>query len=183
MPFKKWFSREQDTEEFDPLKNYKLSAMKVGYLVDYDMKTWEVIGYNTYDYDGFVTEEWVLKSVDKVAYLEREDSDGEVAWTLTENISLGKILENVIEHTLKNEDPPETLTLKERRYNLVESGAGLFRKGGEGPGQEFISWSYCDDSERDVLFITQYGERDFKPVVGEYVEEYQFTNVLPSGNV
>ena len=35
---------------------FKLGAMKVGYLVDYDLKTWEVTGYNTYDYSGFETE-------------------------------------------------------------------------------------------------------------------------------
>jgi hypothetical protein len=58
----------------------------------------------------------------------------------------------------------------------------LFHEDAEGPGKEFISWAYCDDSGRNVLFVTQHGERDFKSVAGEYVEEYQFTNILPSGN-
>ena len=40
--------------------DYKLGSMNVGYLFDYDMKTWEVTGYNTYDYSGFETKEWVL---------------------------------------------------------------------------------------------------------------------------
>ena len=45
-----------------------------------------------------------------------------------------------------------------------------------------VSWTYCDNSGKNVLFVTQYGERDFKFVVGEYVQEYQFMNILPSGN-
>ena len=53
MGWKKWFGRVRDNPESDPLADFVLGAMKVGYLVDYDMETWEVTGYNTYDYSGF----------------------------------------------------------------------------------------------------------------------------------
>ena len=182
MAWKKWFGGVRNDAEPDPLMDFVLGAMKVGYLVDYDMKTWEVTGYNTYDYSGFETKEWVLETFDKVVYLERADSDGEITWTLTESISISQISEDVVEHTLQHEDPPSRLTHNGRGYKVTESGAGLFYANAEGPGKEFISWAYCDDSEKNVLFVTQYGERDFKSVVGEYVEEYQFPNILPSGN-
>lgn len=182
MAFKKWFVRDKEEDAPDPLKDYNLNTMRIGYLVDYDMETWEVIGCNSYDYDGFVTEEWVLKCSNKVAYLERADSDGEVTWTLTQNISPRQISEDAIDHTLEHENPPEVLTYNGRGYTLTESGGGVFRENDEGPGEEFISWSYCDDSGKHVLFIIQWGERDFKSVAGEYVEEYQFTNILPRGS-
>ena len=182
MVWKKWFGGASDDEESDSLVDYKLGAMKVGYLVDYDMKTWEVTGYNTYDYSGFETKEWVIETSDKVSYLERADSDGEISWTLTESIAISQIAEEVIEHTIRHEDPPKTLTHNGRSYRLMESGAGLFHESGAGPGKSFISWTYCDSSGKNVLFVTQYGERDFKFVAGEYVQEYQFMNILPSGN-
>ena len=180
MGWKKWMGREE--AKSDPLVDFKLGAMEVGYLVDYDLKTWEVTGYNTYDYSGFETEEWVLETSDKVVYLERADSDGEVVWTLTESIPINQISEDVVEHTVRHHDPPKKLTHNGRSYSLTESGAGLFQEDAKGPGREFISWSYSDESGRNVLFVTQYGERDFKSVVGEYVEEYQFPNILPGGN-
>ena len=182
MRLKKWLSRRRDDAESDPLVDFRLGAMKVGYLVDYDMKTWEVKGYNTYEYSGFETKEWVLETSDQIVYLERDDSDGKTIWTLTASISISQISGDVVEHTLRHEDPPENLIHDGRSYKLMESGAGLFREDAEGPGKEFISWTYRDESGRNVLFVTQYGERDFKPVAGEYVEEYQFTNILPSGN-
>ena len=181
MGLKKWFGRGRDKSELDPLVDFQLGAMKVGYLVDYDMKTWEVTAYNTYDYSGFRTKEWVLETSDKVLYLERADSDGETTWTLTESISIQQISGDVVEHTRRHDDPPENLTHDQRGYRLMESGAGLFHEDAEGRGSEFISWTYSDDSDENLLFITQYGERDFKAVAGEYVEEYQFTNILPSG--
>ena len=179
MGWKKWIGRGD--AESDPQVDFRLGAMKVGYLVDYDMGTWEVTGYNTYDYSGSETKEWVLETSDKVVYLERA-SDGEITWTLTESISISQISEDVVEHTLRHEDPPKNLTHNGRSYRLMESGAGLFHEDAEGPGKEFISWAYGDDSGRNVLFVTQFGERDFKSVVGEYVQEYQFTNILPGGD-
>jgi hypothetical protein len=124
----------------------------------------------------------VLETSDKVVYLERADSDGEIVWTLTESIPINQLSEDVVEHTVRHEDPPERLTHNGRSYSLTESGAGLFHEDARGPGSEFISWSYCDASGKNVLFVTQYGERDFKSVAGKYVEEYQFSNILPSGN-
>ena len=182
MGLKKWFGRGNGDKESDSLVDYELGTMKVGYLVDYDMETWEVKAYNTYDYSGFETREWVIETSDKVAYLERADSEGEVSWTLTESVSISQISEEVIEHTIRHEDPPKNLTCDGRSHRLMESGAGLFHENAEGPGKSFISWTYCDDSGRNVLFVTQYGERDFKSVIGEYVEEYQFTNILPSAD-
>ena len=182
MVWKKWFEGASEDEESDSMVDYKLRAMKIGYLVDYDMKTWEVTGYNTYDYSGFETKEWVIETSDKVGYLERADSAGEISWTLTESIAINQIAEEVIEHTIRHEDPPQTLTHEGRRYRLMESDAGRFHESGAGRGKSFISWTYCDSSGKKVLFATQYGERDFKFVAGEYVHEYQFMNILPGGN-
>ena len=180
--WKKWFGEASDDEESNSLVDYTLGAMKVGYLVDYDMKTWEVTGYNTYDYSGFETKEWVIETSNKVGYLERADSDGEISWTLTESIAISQIDEEVIEHIIRHEDPPKTLPYNGRSYRLMESGAGLLHESASSPGKRFISWTYCDNSGNNVLFVTQYGERDFKFVAGGYVQEYQFMNILPSGN-
>ncbi len=64
---RKWLGRSDDDSVYEDLT---LARMKVGYLVDYDLMTWEVVGYNTYDYDGFITREWELKSVNEVRFLE-----------------------------------------------------------------------------------------------------------------
>ena len=56
--------------------------------------------------------------------------------------------------------------------------------GGEsaaGSGEEFINWSYVDESEKQVLVIEQWGENEFAASAGEVVEPYQFSNILPGG--
>ncbi len=177
MGFKKWFGKEDDDQEESYL-DLTLERMKAGYMVDYDLKTWEVIGCNTYDYDGFPTREWELRSGDEVRFLERGVEDGKVELTLTQKIHVNQIKESVADAIVSEEDPPQEVHFDGRSYEAVESSAGLFREGGDGEEREFVNWSYEAGEDR-VLFISQWGERDFAAYEGEYVEEYQFTDILP----
>ena len=178
MNFKKMFGRESGNGEV--YQEYTLDTMKKGYLVDYDLKTWEVTGYNIYDYDGFLTQEWELRCGEEVHFLERAEEDGQVEWTLTRKIHVNQIEGDLIDEILNSDDPPEEIHYEGRLYTAVESGAGIQRQGGEEAGREFVSWSYEAGEDR-VLFITQWGERDFAACEGTSVEAYQFTDILPAG--
>ena len=80
------FGKKKKKEEFDPLQDLVLSKLKVGYFLDYDMKTWEVTEYNIYDWDdGDHSYEWELTSGNEVVYLELEDDD-EPEWVVTKKI-------------------------------------------------------------------------------------------------
>ncbi|MFV1977228.1 MAG: DUF4178 domain-containing protein [Candidatus Scalindua sp.] len=61
---------------------------------------------------------------------------------------------------------------------MMDSG-GYFCKGGGKERIEFLYWDYYDLSEEKTLTIEQWGEDKFDASVGNYVEEYQFTNILP----
>jgi hypothetical protein len=179
MAFKKWFGKKEESEE-SLYREYTLDTLQVGFLVDYDLKTWQVSGYATYDYDGYLTREWELKCGDEVRFLERDEEDGRAFWTLVRRIALDQIQEKVAQAIAKGGDPPEELHCAGQLYTGVDSAAGLYRKDGKGPEQEFVSWSF-ESEEGRVLFISQWGERDFSAHEGEYVEEYQFTDILPGG--
>ena len=178
MGFKKWWGKEDDEVYLE----YTLGSMRKGYLVDFDLKTWQVIGYNTYDYDGFVTREWELRCADDVRFLEAVEEDGKVEWTWTLRIGIEQIEEDVVGAIIETDDPPQEVRFEGRLYEAVESSAGLQRKDGEGEGREFVNWSY-ESKEGRVLFMSQWGERDFAAYEGISVEEYQFTDILPGGTI
>ncbi len=182
MGIRKWLADRKDDDL--PLE-LSLSTMEVGFLVDYDLKTWEVIGRNTYDYDGSSALEWELRSGEDVRFLERSEDEGEVELTFTRRISLRDVDEDVAGTILDNGDAPEIANFEGRGYLAVESATGIqLKEGGEGPdndegeGREFVSWCY-ESEEGRVLFVTQWGDRDFTAYEGEHVEEYQFTDILP----
>ena len=76
MGFKDLFKKNKPQP--DPLRELTLSNLKVGYFLDYDLKTWEVTAYNVYDFsEGDKTHEWQLKSSEETVYLELESDDAD----------------------------------------------------------------------------------------------------------
>ena len=188
---KKWFGKGNDSDSDDRnVVDLKLAGMRVGDLVDYDLKTWEVTSRYAYDYDGFPTQEWQLTAGDDVRFLERAEDDGRTEWTLTRGIDISDIQEDVTAAIATNEDPPDVIHFDARAYEAVESDSGTqFDVGPEGTtgvttdeddGKEFVIWSYGAEGGR-VLFLVQWGERRFTAYEGESVKEYSFTDILPGG--
>lgn len=177
MVFERFFGKKKD-EEVDYTEP-TLTSMKVGYMLDYDMKTWEVTSYATYDYDGYVTREWTLRSGDEIRFLEGGEEDGRMQWSLTAAIDLQAIQGDVAEAIDRAGDPPERLGYAGGDYEGIESSAGLYRDGGMGEGREFVSWSYAG-ADGKMLFISQWGDREFSAYAGTQVEEYQFSDILPA---
>ncbi|MBW1709820.1 MAG: DUF4178 domain-containing protein [Deltaproteobacteria bacterium] len=178
MGFKDLF-KKKGAPRLDPLSDLTLSNLKKGYFVDYDLRTWEVTACNYYEFgEGDVTREWQLKDDEETIYLELE-SDDEQYWSLNRKIPFGRLGSNIKDYILENGDPPDEIVFEGETYYLDETGAGHFFKDELEPGQEFIRWSYVDDPGKKLLDIEQWGEKDFEASVGEQVEEYQFTNILP----
>ncbi len=174
--FRKWFGGGEGQDEEPPRTEYTLDTMQIGYLVDYDLQTWEVQGLGTCDYEGHETQEWELRCGDQWRFLEKDEE----VWVLTAKIPLRDLAEPVAAAIAETGDPPEALHYQERSYRATGSSAGEYREGGKGLGHEFVSWSYETGDGKRVLFLSQWGERDFRAYEGEYVEEYQFSDILPA---
>lgn len=172
------FGKKPPDEGPDP-SNLTLKDIQVGYMVDYDMKTWEVEAYHYYDWgSGDLSHEWQLKSHDETLYLERE-SDDEDEWSVSRKIPFGRLGAHVRDHVKQNDDPPDELVLDGVTYYLEEWAGGDFYKDGKGPARKMLVWDYEDDNGTRYLSIEQWDEEEFEAAVGEPVEAYQFTNILP----
>ncbi len=179
MGWRDFFFKKNKSEEPDPLKDMTLSNLQPGYFVDYDMKTWEVEARHYYDWgEGDYTYEWQLKSHDDTIYLEKS-SDDEEEWSVSRPISFARLGSGIRRHILENEDPPDEIAFEGKKYYLDEFGGGYFYRNGTGAGDEFLSWDYIDDAEESFISIEQWGEEEFEASLGNPVEEYQFTNILP----
>jgi len=179
MAFTDYFKKKQKVPEFDPIKDLTLSKLKVGYLLDYDLKTWEVTGHNVYDWDSEFSEEWELTSGNDLIFLEMEKDDSSVLWCLSSKAKLSDLDRSIIANIKREEDPPAEIIYKTKKYYLVQSSAGYFLKDGKGDGQELITWDYEDEDEEHFITITQWGEDELELTQGFFVKEYEFTNILP----
>ena len=167
------------SKEPPPRTDLGLNDLEVGFFVDYDLQTWEVVARHSYDWgQGDMTQEWQLKSADDTLYLERE-SDDEEEWSVSRPIPFARLGEAVRNHILEHEDPPEEIEFEGVTYYLDSFGGGRFFRNGKGPGREFLAWDYEDDSGERYLAIEQWGEEEFEAALGGPAEPYQFTNILP----
>ena len=164
--------------EPDPIADLVLGKLKVGYLVDYDLKTWEVTGYCRYEFDGNIVKEWEITAGGREKrYLELADG----RWSLSEKIVIGAIEGDIRRHILREEDPPSRVVHKGKQYHFDNSCAGYMFLNDEGDGEEVIRWEFLDEDEESFLSIEQWSESELGAATGSFVEDYEFTSILPGG--
>lgn len=178
MGWKDFFKKKDNALPHD-VTNLSLADLRPGFMVDYDMTSWQVTAFHTYDWGGEDrTYEWQLKSHDDIIYLEREPGD-EDYWSISRKVPIGKIGTSIVEHIKTHGDPPDEIRVDDTPYYLEEAGGGHFLENGKEPGKELLKWDLADDSGKHFLSIEQWSETDFEAAIGAPVEEYQFTNILP----
>lgn len=179
MSFMDFFRKKKDKAP-DPLEDLTLANLKAGCFVDYDMTTWKVSAHHYYDWgSGDRSDEWQLQSHDQTVYLERE-SDDEDVWSISRKINTNRLGPEIKQRIMDHGDPPDQIEFEGTTYYLEETSGGQYYKNGTGPGQDLLSWGYEDDPGKKYLSIEQWDDSDFEASIGEPVEEYQFTNILPS---
>ena len=174
------FGKKTADEAPDPLADLVLEKLKVGYLVDYDMQTWQVTGYCRYDFSGKddSVEEWEITAAGEQRFLERADG----AWSLSRKMSIGDIGGDVRQHILDHEDPPERIVFEGTEFNLDASYSGQMLPEGTGPGRDVIRWEFLDGT----TFSPPSLPRDRGPDhcrLGERSTLGGETDHLPRGNI
>ncbi|MEA2059261.1 MAG: DUF4178 domain-containing protein [Thermodesulfobacteriota bacterium] len=182
MGFKDFFTNrfKKTVSSPDPISQLSLADMKKGYFVDYDMKTWEVVSENRYDFGSEdIVYEWQLAAHDETVFLEREVDD-EDYWTLNTKLPFLKLDAETRTALTKSETPPETMQFQGKTYFLEETGGALFYKDSSTQGKEVFKWDYCTEDQSQWLTVEQWGEHEYELSKGIKVEEYQFSNILPN---
>ena len=178
MGLRDLFGRKEKDRELDPIADLVLGKLKIGYLVDYDLKTWEVTGYCRYKFDGNIVEEWEITAGGREQrYLELADG----RWSLAAKVVIGAIDGDIRSHILREEDPPSRIVYKGKHYSLDTSYAGYMFPDGEGDGVEVLRWEFLDEDEASFLGIERWSETEFGAAIGFFVEDYEFTSILPGG--
>ncbi len=166
----------------DPLADVRLDKLDVGYLVDYDYKTWQVTDHVRYDYEGFLTDEWKHESEDDTCFLELEDDDAQ-QWAIWRKLSIAQVEhageESMGRYLERQKEPPATVRFEGEAYELEETGPAV-RIERDGDRQRLTYWSYTGGVGA-LLAIERYGEATFEAAQGRAVEPYEFDNILPSG--
>jgi len=175
------FFKKKKAPTYD-VTNLSLKDLNVGFIFDYDMKSWVVKEVYKYDWgNNNFTSEYKVDSGDEVAFLHIAD-EGELEISLSKSIRISKIDEAITDEIEKNEKPPRKIHFDEELYYLEEDAAGYFRDLSKETEdwEELVTWEYLNDEATKVLSITQWDIRNIDASAGLVLKEFQFSNIIPS---
>jgi phage shock protein PspC (stress-responsive transcriptional regulator) len=111
---------------FDP----SLDQLRPGYVLDYNVRTWEVTGHTRYPYEGWPDDTWTLQDGEDTRLLEYEQEAGGT-FRLSRRIrptdvmaerSLGSERE-AFPYAVREEEPPDTVYYQDTEYTMAERDA------------------------------------------------------------
>jgi len=158
--------------------NIQFKDLNIGFIVDYDLKTYQVKGGGECDLEGNIFRRFKLsdgKEEVDIFY----DARGKVYRVGEFNI---KTLGEVDDEILDKGNPPDEIEYKDRKYFLDKKydGQGRDLASNSHDWHRMIGWFYDSEDMKDILFIGQKGLKDLVSFTLHEISELDFTNILPA---
>ncbi len=158
------------SSSFDP----KLTALKLGYTFDYNLKTWIVEEVYHYKWgNNFSSVEYKIYSGDEEAYLEVED-DGILKLLFSKDIDLYL---SPTEFTAYG-TPKKTIGYKGKTYSFNEKFESQARNDDDDYWESFYLWDYFDSEGEEFISVENW-DGDIEACHGHKVDELEISSILP----
>ena len=174
------FKKEKEkTPEYDPL-NIKITDVRKGFILDYDLHSWIVIEEYKYDWgDNCFTKELKLECDNDSIFLNIDDSD-QLDLSICKKVRIRNIDDELPERIIKKGKPPKKLEYDGKTFYRDSESPGYFKDmSKDDDWLEFQSWDYYDDSEKYIITIEQWDDEEFDASYGQVVNEIDFSNIIP----
>jgi len=170
------FGGDSDASSEEPIEDPELNQLREGFMLDYEMRTWEVTKHAKYDYEGWPADEWTLENGDDILFLEYEYDDGDV-FLLSEPADLSDVTVEgePFRAVVRDREPPSTVTFRETEYVIAEEGPA--KRTVDGRTNDLHYWVY--EADDGFVAVERYGSSDWNVYDGREVEPYEFDNILP----
>jgi hypothetical protein len=175
-----FLKKKKKEPEYD-VTNLSLRDLTVGFIFDYNLKSWVVKEAYTYDWGNhFFTKEYKVDSGDEVGFLHVED-DGELILTFSKPMKIRKIEEDVADEIVKNEKAPRKIHYDNELYYLDADSAGYFKDEASEYDEwdELISYEYFNEDETRIISITQWDDETIEASSGIVLKEHEISGILP----
>jgi len=170
-----FFKKDKSEVKID----FTVNEMKVGFMVDYFMQTWEVKKVYVYDWgNNFYSREYMLDSGNEVIYLHVEDDD-ELICSVWNKLDIFDIDPELASSITASDDAPNKLVYENKTFIRKESSQGYCKELGESEDSELVNWTFENPETNELLSIDRWGEEEYGSSKGKYVKEFEFSNILP----
>ena len=170
-----WFKKKPEST-YDPT-NITLENLELGFLVDYNDSTYQVIEKFEYEWeDDSKTSEVKLESASHSFYLE-VISNNELY--ISSKISARAIKPSATEYIKQHDNAPQEIQFENTTYYKSDDNAGYCKEKRATEWDELLSYEFEDSTQSKFLTIDQWGEDEFEANTSESVSSQLFTQILP----
>jgi hypothetical protein len=166
-------------EEEQPIKiDYNVHDLKKGYLLDYNLESWEVLAAYTYRYKGYSSKEYKIRSSSETLFLNVSDSNS-LLLGLSREANINNI-DSGLRSSVAMGQPPTRITWDGDTYNLKESAKGEFADDARSDWASFSSWEYVDAANKKFVYVSKWEDDSIECYVGDYLKEHEISSILAS---
>ncbi len=173
--------RNFDTGEYDP-SNISVENIKTGYIIDFDIKSWEVSNEWQYDWDNGNTEkEFKLSSNNDFMFVLLTKEARQFGVKVGKPINIYSIDENIETEIQTKGRPYNVLLFEGITYYRESQTEGICYNMGDtsAQGVRVKAWDYYDTNRENHLRISERGRGEFRVLKARSASPYEFTDILP----
>jgi len=172
-----FFNLFKKKEEEAPIKvDYSIHDLQPGFLLDYDMESWEVVGAYDYEYVTHSSKEYKIRSGSKTMFLNVSDSN-DLILGLSEETNINSI-DMGLRLGVAQENPTARVNWKGEAYTIKETSKGKFREEGRSSWAAFSSWEYVNAEGTKFIYVSKWEDNSIECYTGTFLKEYQISNIL-----
>jgi hypothetical protein len=171
-------------QNYDPT-NLTVENLKAGFLVDYELKTWEVVAEFQYDwFDGLTDRLFTLANdLEQVTVLLRKEQNQLIAQEL-KRINIYALNKQLPDEITFRKRPSALLHFQNADFFQEPEREGIFfdmvaKKG----NQKVMCWEYFDQARRTTVRIEYLNDKEFKAFTGKLISPLSFSEILPKKTV
>ncbi len=169
-----------DTPEADPMR-LSIINIKAGFLVDFDLTTWETVQEWQYDWDnGNSGKEFRLVNESETLHLYMRNEGTQLHTILGRKVNIHSIDRELEDEIQTNLRPPSVLNYQEIDYFRENTKIGWKHElTAKTNANKLTTWEYFDETMTFFMRIEQSQNQSYKVTVGEVISPFEFSNVLP----
>lgn len=179
--FKKLFGAKKTSEGVvnDAQIEYSVADIKKGFILDYDLRSWEVKDVAVYTWDNGVKEyEYHIFDGRQNLFLGYAPSDNTV------NIFWEAVMDKVWPQARENIRKEKDLTAMEfeyegKKYHFAGEGVAMIKNSTE--KFEMQNWLFESSDGENIISFNKYEDKTLGVYVGKWLEFHQISNILPRG--
>ncbi len=166
-------------EEEAPIKIERtVHDLEVGYILDYNLESWEVLASATYRYKGHMAKEYKIRSSNKTLFLNVSDSNS-LLLSMSEEANINQVDSALRSSVLQNQ-PIVRLDWKGETYTLKEASQGQYTDDRLQDWASFSGWEYVNSGNNKFIYVSRWEDGSVECYVGEYLKEFHISNILAS---